>query len=67
MKISQLTRKQLTSVRCPTCGVASGKRCILVAGVLRSKPHLNRRLMVADSLEAKKDKNPQEIFESVST
>ena len=38
MKVKQLTRKQQSSVACPTCGVLPGKRCILAAGGLRNEP-----------------------------
>jgi hypothetical protein len=30
MKKSELTPKQSSSVPCPTCGVAAGKRCVLI-------------------------------------
>ena len=33
------------------CGVAAGKRCILVAGGLRNEPHADRRLLAADEVE----------------
>jgi hypothetical protein len=53
MKTKELTRKQILSVRCPTCGVAVGKRCILIAGGTRNKRHRNRRLLAAEALERK--------------
>ena len=36
MKKEELTRKLLSSIPCPTCGVASGKRCVMQSGGLRS-------------------------------
>ena len=48
--------KQQSSVACPTCGVAAGKRCILVAGVLRNEPHSNRKLVAAEALGKKRIK-----------
>jgi len=41
------TPRQQSSVACPTCGVAAGKRCILGAGGLRNGPHAGRRLLAA--------------------
>ena len=54
--MKQLTRKQLSSVCCPTCGVAAGKRCVLVAGGLRNEPHGNRKLLAAEALEKERTK-----------
>jgi hypothetical protein len=51
MKTKQPTLKQQSSVACPTCGVAAGKRCVLGAGGLRNEPHANRRLLAAVALE----------------
>jgi hypothetical protein len=53
MKKSELTRKQRFSVPCPTCGVAAGERCVLHSGGLRSEPHVDRKLSVAETIEAK--------------
>ncbi len=53
MKTKELTRKQILSARCPTCGVAVGKRCILVAGGPRNEPHGNRKLLAAEAVEIK--------------
>ena len=53
MKVKQLTLKQLSSVACPTCGVAAGKRCVLVAGGLRNESHPNRKLLAAEAMEKK--------------
>jgi hypothetical protein len=51
----KLTLKQQSSVACPTCGVAAGKRCVLVAGGLRTEPHPNRKVAAAEVLEKKKN------------
>ena len=56
MKINQLTRKQISSVYCPTCGVAADKRCVLVAGRLRNEPHENQKLLAAEALEKEQTK-----------
>jgi hypothetical protein len=56
MKIKQQARKQLSSVRCPTYGVAAGKGCVLVAGGLRNEPDGNRKLLAAEALEKKQTK-----------
>ena len=53
MKVKQLTRKQQSSVACPTCGVAAGKRCVLVAGGPRNEPHPNRKVAAAEAIEKK--------------
>ena len=47
----QPTLKQQSSVACPTCGVAAGKRCVLSAGGLRNEPHPTRKLLAAAALE----------------
>jgi hypothetical protein len=51
MKTRKLARKQIWSVRCPTCGAAAGKRCILVAGGPRSEPHETRRCLAAETAD----------------
>jgi hypothetical protein len=59
MKIRELTPKQLSSIPCPTCGVAVGRRCVLASGGKRSSPHVDRRLCAADAMRQKKLKGPQ--------
>jgi hypothetical protein len=54
MKKKDLTAKQLSSVSCPTCGVAAGKRCVLHSGTLRSEPHVDRKFSAAETIERKK-------------
>ena len=51
MKTRPLTRKQICSVRCPTCRAAAGKRCILVAGGPRNELHLTRKGLAAETVE----------------
>jgi predicted transporter len=53
MKKKELTRKQLASVPCPTCGVTVAKGCILYSGGLRSEPHRLRKLAAIDAIEEK--------------
>jgi hypothetical protein len=53
VKKKDLTRKQLSSVPCPTCGVAARKGCILYSGGLRLEPHLVRKLAAVEALERK--------------
>jgi hypothetical protein len=51
MKKKELTPKQLSSVPCPTCGVAAGKRCVLLSGAPRSKPHADRKFAATEAIE----------------
>ena len=51
MKKKELTTKQLSSVRCPTCSVAAGKRCVLQSGALRSGPDVDRRQSAIEAIE----------------
>src|SRR5258705_9780332 len=44
MKKSQLTPKQVSSVPCPTCGLAIRKSCVLNSGAPRSTPHVDQSL-----------------------
>ena len=57
--MNQLTRKQQSSVACPTCGVAVGKRCVLGAGGPRNQPHPNRKVAAAEAAEKKRTKSAQ--------
>jgi hypothetical protein len=54
MKMKELTPKQVSSVPCPTCGVTVGKRCVLLSGAPRSKPHVDRKLSAAAAIETKR-------------
>jgi len=54
MRMTDLTTKQLSSVSCPTCGVAPGERCLLHSGAPRTEPHLDRKLSAAEAIETKR-------------
>jgi len=45
------TLRQQFSVACRTCGVAAGKRCVLIAGGLRNEAHPDWKLLAAEALE----------------
>ena len=49
----ELTPEQLSSVPCPTCGVAAGMRCLLHSGGLRTEPHLERKLSAIEAIKGK--------------
>ena len=51
MKKKELTPEQLTSVPCPTCGVAAGEPCVMHSGALRSGPHVGRKFAAAEGIE----------------
>jgi hypothetical protein len=61
MKIRDLTRKQILSIPCPTCGAAIEEPCELTTGYPRNEPHRNRKLVAADPL------HPQAILRQVDT
>jgi hypothetical protein len=54
MRMVELTPSDLCSVRCPTCGVAAGKRCHLHSGSTCVEPHLDRKLCAIEALEQKR-------------
>jgi hypothetical protein len=54
MRKSDLSAKQLLAVRCPTCGVAPGERCVLHSGAPRSEAHTDRKFSAAEAIETKK-------------
>jgi len=51
MKIAKLTKKQVTSIPCPICGVPAEHRCLYQAGGLRFEPHMGRKIAVAEGIE----------------
>jgi hypothetical protein len=51
MKKKELTPKQLSSVPCPTCAAAAGKRCVMNSGLLRSSPHVDRKFSAIEAIE----------------
>jgi len=53
MKMRDLTKKQASSVPCPTCGVAAGRRCVLYSGGLRIEAHTDRKLIAAEAVKKK--------------
>jgi len=53
VKTKELTSKQILGVPCPTCGAATGEACELHTGALRSEPHRDRKLSVAEAVERK--------------
>jgi len=54
MKNKELTPEQLSSVSCPTCGVAAGEYCVLNSGALRSGPHVDRKFSAIETLKGNK-------------
>ena len=60
MKKKELTPKQLSSVPCPTCGVAAGERCVLHSGAPRSEPHVDRKFAAAEAAEKKRGEEAQD-------
>jgi hypothetical protein len=51
-----MTPKQLSSVPCPRCGAATGKRCVLHSGAFRADPHVDRRVSAIEAVEIKRDR-----------
>jgi hypothetical protein len=54
MRMLDLTRSGLWSVRSPSCGVADGKLCHLASGSTSIEPHLDRKLSAVKALEQKR-------------
>src|SRR6267154_1864033 len=55
MRMNDMTAKQLSSVPCSRCGVATGKSCLQPSGALRAGPHVDRRLSAIEAVELKRD------------
>jgi len=53
VKKSELTLKQISSVRCPTCGVPARTRCVLHSGAPRSESHVDRKFAAIKASERK--------------
>jgi hypothetical protein len=53
MRKSELTPKQVSSVACPTCGVAAGRRCVMASGIPRTRPHVDRKFATIEVIETK--------------
>jgi len=50
MKKKDLTREQVSSVSCPTCGVPAGRRCERFSGARRREPHVDRKFSAMEAL-----------------
>jgi len=50
MRMNDMTPKLFHSVRCPTCGVHAGMRCLLHSGRLRNE-HVDRKLAAIEAVE----------------
>jgi len=51
VSMKNLTAKQISSVPCPTCGVAAGKRCVLLSGAPRKEPHVDRKIAATEAVK----------------
>jgi len=58
VKSRELTRKQILSVPCTTCGAAIGEGCELHTGALRTEPHRDRKLSASEAEEKKSANHP---------
>ncbi len=67
MKKSELTLKQVSTVPCPTCGVAIGMPCVLHSGGKRLEPHVDRKLAAIEVLEKKSVHSGQRYYFFAST
>jgi hypothetical protein len=54
MRMKDVGPKLFLSVRCPTCKVGSGKRCLLLSGGLRTESHIDRKLAAMEAVEQKR-------------
>src|ERR1700724_1056803 len=66
MRIRDLAPEMFLSVPCPTCRVASGKRCLLHSGAPRSQAHVDRKLTAAEAIEMKRIPRGPDIDKSPS-
>jgi len=46
-----LTLRQISSMPCPTCGVAAGRHYILHSGIPRVEPHVDQKLAAKEDIE----------------
>ena len=67
MRMKDLTPAQLSSVPCPTCGVAAGQRCLLHSGALRSELHIDRKLSAAEAIETNRYQRIQSLAKRPAT
>jgi len=54
MRMNDITPELFLSVRCPTCKVASGNRCLSYSGGLRTESHIDRKLAAIEAVETKR-------------
>jgi len=52
-EVQGLTSEQILSVRCPTCGAATGEVCELNPGTPRTEAHRDRKARLRESWKAK--------------
>jgi len=55
MKNSELTPKQVSSVRCPACGVSGRKSCVLHSGAPRSESHVDGKFAAIEAADGEPD------------
>ncbi|MGB2622009.1 MAG: hypothetical protein WA857_09305 [Candidatus Acidiferrum sp.] len=65
--MKNVTPALLLSVPCPICEVAAGNPCMFHSGVLRSEPHLDRKILAADVLETKRTQRTTPEANSLSS
>src|SRR5579859_4837004 len=53
VKAKKPSLKQVQAVRCPTCGAGPGEKCELAAGLPRTNPHRDRRLVSEDQIQSR--------------
>ncbi len=54
MRMNDMTPELFLSVRCPTCKVASGNRCLSYSGGPRTEAHIDRKLAAIEAVETKR-------------
>jgi hypothetical protein len=50
----RLSLELIHSIPCPTCGARQGEPCLLLTGVPRSTPHVDRRWIAEDEVRGEK-------------
>jgi hypothetical protein len=61
VKMKDLSLERFSSVPCLTRGVATGKRCRLHSGALRSESHIDTKLSAAEAIETKRYSRTQSL------
>jgi len=54
MKLKDLTPGLVVSVRCPTCGAASERPCLLYSGDPHIDSHIERKFYAAETIEIRR-------------